>query len=1156
MKPIPRSFFTLAMLSAVGCSDEATRNLPRAARPASEFHESIALASQFPPRPTDNGAFLLQPRHASRASTTGAWLGTSHFPGVVLPRSGNEPMLVHVPSGPTLSVRWIQAAPVVAEQAKGVLHYRRLRPNLDTQVFATEHGVEDLWTLHAPTSDLGYDVELPHGWTLRASKRLPLVEVRDATNASRLRVWAGAAWTADGDRVAPTLHVEASRILVRLPETTSWPVVVDPEWTASDTLVLPRRAPTLTPLPSGQLWVAGGDASATGTCERFDPVTGTFSEDARLLFPREGHAAHVLPSGKVLLLGGHVDGAPVLQPEVYDPVLGTPYATPLPPQSTVGAASASLADGRVLIAGGSVQVAHDGLQVYDPDARTFTRVGSLAEAREQATATLLATGQVLVAGGLGADGKALASTEVCSPEGGCAPGPDLHVARHGHTATLLPSGSVAVVGGVSPMGSPPPVEVLNVASSSSEKLALTADRIGHQTLLLPDGRLLVVGGQTLDGAVLQQADLVDPASVTIQPDGTVGAGRDSSAALLFDGRVLLLGGNPAERTAYLRSLPIHGEVVDASATVRPGHTATLLPNGDVLLAGGGEGETTVELWERKTSSLSATAPMTRPRTHHAAVLLRSGRTLVTGGTFEGVPTPAAEVYEWRQGTFGPVGDMQVPRVDHALTLLGSGRVLVTGGSSDGTVEEFDPAEGRFEAVGRLLTPRHSHVALVLPTGQVLVAGGLGTDGSPVSKVELWDPTERRSELVPNSTAGGGIAAGSMSAMGDAVVATDGSAFLYSALDGRVVPRSAPIRVPFAAMPSFFEGVLLCGHRLPVGPLGGCALAGARADGTSSVTTFPGNFGYATATRLTDGDLLIRGASGDTAHTSLVHRVPPSAVRPAIEKGPLEVRVGTDVLVHGRRFASPTAVGSEKLGSMPSLVPGVVFLPAYGPPLLLPVQSWADDALTFRVPPTSYHGRGWLHVVVAGVPSVGWFLEMQPKTLGETCETGGECGSGFCAAGVCCETRCDQPCLSCWGSWTGGQDGRCAPVLAGQDPHEACEQRVCDTTGTCDGKGACALFEERTPCDEGKLCRERWCVSTLGDRCASKRDCAGGQICGARGVCEDLAPREPVPDPGACALGHVSRQGASLFWAGVLLALAVSRRALTAWRRGTPSRPRD
>jgi hypothetical protein len=1036
-----------------------------------------------------------------------------------------------------------------------VLHYRRLRPHVDARAFATEHGVEDLWTVHAPTRELGYDVELPSGWSLRASEHLPLVEVRDATDTSRLRVWARAAWAADGSRLSPTLHVQGSRILVHLPDTASWPVMVDPEWTGADTLVLPRRAPTLTPLPSGKVLVAGGDATATGTCERFDPVTGTFSEDAKLLFPREGHAAHVLPSGKVLLLGGHLDGAPVLQPEVYDPALGTLQATSRPERSTYEGASASLADGRVLVAGGSVQVAHVAVQVYDPSTRAFVMVGSLAEARARATATLLATGQVLVAGGRAADGNPLASTEVCDPDGSCVPGPEMRVGRFGHTATALPSGRVAVVGGVSTTGSPPPVEVIDPAISLSKKLAVAPDRIGHQTLLLPDGRLLITGGRALDGGVPEQADLIDPASGTAASDGSIGAGRDqSAAALLFDGRVLVLGGEPAGQTAYLRSLPTYGEEVDTSAAVRAGHTATLLPSGDVLLTGGGEGAATVDVWDRKTGSLTTTAPMTSPRTHHAAVLLRSGRTLVTGGTFGGVPTPTAEVYEWRQGTFDPVGSMQVARVDHALTLLGSGNVLVTGGSGDGTIEEFNPVDARFEAVGRLLTPRHSHVALLLPTGKVLVAGGHGTDGTPVDAAEVWDPARRKSEPVPSTAVGGGIAAGTMSAVGDAVIATDRGAFHFSALDGQVTPRPAGVRVPFAAIPSFFEGVLLCGHRLSDASLGGCVVSGTHADETSSVTTYPGNLGHATATRLTDGGVLIRGASAEGPHTSRVERVPPAAVRPSIEKGPLEIRIGSDVLIHGRRFTSPTAVGSEKLGPVASLVPGVVFVPAYGPPLLLPVLSWADDALTFRVPATTYHGRGWLHVMVAGVPSLGWFLELEPRALGEACVTDGECAGGFCAAGTCCDTRCDEGCTSCEERWTGQQDGQCAPVLAGQDPNDACEQRVCDTTGTCDGKGACEMFEERLPCAEDKLCRMRSCVSTLGERCMSKHDCAGGQVCGARGVCEDLAPREPEPDPGSCTVSHSSRRETGLFWAGVWLALAMVR-SLTAWRRGRPARPR-
>ena len=71
----------------------------------------------------------------------------------------------------------------------------------------------------------------------------------------------------------------------------------------------------------------------------------------------------------------------------------------------------------------------------------------MGTARVSHTATLLPSGKVLVAGGLGNGLLPLTSAEFYDPATGAwtATG-SLGTARHGHTATLLPSGKVLVAG--------------------------------------------------------------------------------------------------------------------------------------------------------------------------------------------------------------------------------------------------------------------------------------------------------------------------------------------------------------------------------------------------------------------------------------------------------------------------------------------------------------------------------------------------------------------------------------------------------------------------------------------------------------------------------------------------------------------------------------
>jgi hypothetical protein len=113
-----------------------------------------------------------------------------------------------------------------------------------------------------------------------------------------------------------------------------------------------------------------------------------------------------------------------------------------------------LASGKVLVAGGLDPLGNTltMAELYDPSTHAWILTGAMGTGRWSFTATRLLTGQVLAAGGLdqcdlgGCAGLAGAelydpSTRLWSPTGSMTAG------RFDHTATLLYSGNVLVAGG-------------------------------------------------------------------------------------------------------------------------------------------------------------------------------------------------------------------------------------------------------------------------------------------------------------------------------------------------------------------------------------------------------------------------------------------------------------------------------------------------------------------------------------------------------------------------------------------------------------------------------------------------------------------------------------------------------------------------------------
>jgi N-acetylneuraminic acid mutarotase len=173
-------------------------------------------------------------------------------------------------------------------------------------------------------------------------------------------------------------------------------------------------------------------------------ASGTWSSTGSMLSARDGHTATLLVNGKVLVAGGTNNGVALTSAELYNRTTGTWASTGSMRVARTLAHAVLLSNGAVLVMGGCVNdclsTTTNSAELYNPTAGTFRATGSMVQARAEFAITLLANGQVLVAGGCTAyDANGCASTtnkaEIYNPATGTWKATTaLRAARHAMTA--------------------------------------------------------------------------------------------------------------------------------------------------------------------------------------------------------------------------------------------------------------------------------------------------------------------------------------------------------------------------------------------------------------------------------------------------------------------------------------------------------------------------------------------------------------------------------------------------------------------------------------------------------------------------------------------------------------------------------------------------
>jgi len=577
-------------------------------------------------------------------------------------------------------------------------------------------------------------------------------------------------------------------------------------WTPAGDLIGNRMSHAATLLANGKVLVSGGCVVSTGcpginTAELYDPNTRGWTATMSMLGPRRSHASTRLQDGRVLVTGGigrcdaqvcvTLPGA-----ELYDPQSGQWASAASMPQGRIGHSATLLQDGRVLVVGGCTGTGLPcgtlGAIVYDPASNSWSNTGGLQTPRTEHTAVALPSGEVVVAGGLNNGGFFVLTIESYNAaQNAWSPAGSLVQARFDGAATLLPTGQILYAGGATAASElyDPATDVSTPTDSMSE------GRSNFGMVTLDTGDALAAGGD--NGNPVASADLYHPGASPLVSlnKGSVDFGlveigtasapdnvrvTNAGQATLVIQSVTFTGPHPEDFLAvpagncsavprggncfiFMRFIPT--QLRDRSATMlitdnapdspqsvavhgfayavapnqwapganmneaRSEHTATRLGDGTILVAGGA-GSASAETYDAAVDTWTPTGPMTQPRVAHIAALLIDGRVLAAGGG-----NASAELYDDATRTWSATGGMSTVRRHASAARLPDGRVLVSGGCNDSactSAETYDPSQGQWAAAAPMNVARVGATATTLANGRVLVAGG----GSETA--ELYD----------------------------------------------------------------------------------------------------------------------------------------------------------------------------------------------------------------------------------------------------------------------------------------------------------------------------------------------------------------------------------------------------------------------------------
>lgn len=889
--------------------------------------------------------------------------------------------------------------------------------------------------------------------------------------------------------------------------------------------------------------------------------------------------ASLLPSGEVLV----VDGTTA---EVYAPLLG---------RSTVELSLNAQVDTLVMLRSGDVLLLDDDQQatLYDNETRALTPIGSLGGDHAFRTATLLDDGRVLIIGS-----NPTPYAEVFEPAtNSLVEVTASSVQRFNPTATLLKSGEVLVAGGGGDSNGS--VELFdpggNAGSGSWRTHPTSLPQLTQQAAVrLRDGRVYLFNtcsAMACDLGSITPVVVYDPGTDSIyDASQTTELAFDPRAARLPSGLTLLTAGyelglfgpDTGRAETHLVAPNDDGSGGDAGPSLqlpRVRGAMVVLPGGEAALVGGAN-LPSVEAFDLGPGSLSAGPNLATARFGARGVVFSSGRALVAGGYqrtgFSGAVLSSTEIYDSASDQWLPGPDLDEARDGMRVTLIDADSALISGGAGTKTLLYRD-STGAFEAGPDMATARRLQSVVRLPDGRLWVTGGVGgAMDMELSSTELYDPVSNTFSPGPELT--------KARAAHQTVLLTDGrvliagrGAEVFDPVTGVVTATGSPIadrreaatvllpdgRVLFGGAPKFGitfaevydpalgafraqSGLAEGGTRSGVLGFDGRAVlsAGEIFVGEGVARTAHAVFGPLSkrflefgpsaglaervALRLPDHRVLFPGGrtsldplgSNDTEQLAKVttelwvspHATPESE-RPSVTV-PVQVQAGAEVTITGERLlgAGPNHA-SRSRGGMSSAFPVALWSPASGQGLVVgTLKDWTDSRATWEVPVTALAGPGWFAVSVAGELSVAVPVTIERAPLGTPCSNPVECDSGLCAQGVCCDQPCNDFCEACTAALKGsGVDGECGTVPFDRDLGDKCVRSAgsqCSNADECDDgfcvDGVCCDSQCGGQCEACNLDFSGRCLPVTGAPIGDRPSCdaPAGDPCAAR-VCDGV-----------------------------------------------------